>query len=90
MSMRRANRKDARPGWVRVVYGRLPGWPEDIIYIHGGEGATKRHSRVLNTILNARPFETLGDRRSGLDMLRESFDIETIDIRIKAKAPEAE
>lgn len=85
--MIRATRKKAKPGQLRMFYGRLPDDSAPDICYSWGEGCSKRDGALLNWIIGSkRPPTVEGNplEPSLLDeLVSRGYDLSTLEFSIK-------
>ena len=85
--MKRWRAPRAKPGELKVQWGKLPQDSPDMIFCHGGGGANKRDSALLHWVLaGQRPNIRGGFDDSLFDELeKRGYDLTTLKFSIQKK-----
>lgn len=73
----------AKPGELKIAYGKSEG-DIDLFYCHGGEGASKRDSRMLSHFIEGTTYFEGRNLRQELEY--RGYDITTLKFSIQRKA----
>lgn len=88
--MTRATRKKAKPGQLRMFYGRLPNDSAADVCTAWGDGCSSRDAKLLNWIMcSERPPSMSGElwNRSLIEELKDrGYDLDTLEFSIKKRA----
>jgi hypothetical protein len=75
----------AKPNELKVTYGKADG-DVDLFYCHGGEGATRRDSKMLMQFFEG--FEYFDGRNLRQELIERGYDIATLKFSIMKKDDE--
>jgi len=81
--MKRWRTPKARPGELKVSYGKEPHDIPDIFYCYGGEGATSSDSRMLSNFFEG--TKGLFGRNLRQELEHRGYDITTMKFSIQHK-----
>jgi hypothetical protein len=85
----RATRKKARPGELRMFYGRLPDDSSPDVCFAWGDGCSKRDGALLHWIIGSKRAPAVPGREWEPSLIEElesrGYDLSTISFSIKKK-----
>ena len=83
--MKRFRLPSAKPGELKVAFGKEPHYNPDLFYCHGGDGATSQDGQMLGLFFER--TDGLWDRTLRKELEARGYDITTLKFTIKKKPP---
>lgn len=81
--MKRWRTPKAKPGELKIAYGKERGCNPDLYYCHGGDGAHKCDSRMLSHFIEGVTY--FDDRNLRQELEHRGYDITTLKLTIQVK-----
>lgn len=75
-----------KPGQLKVSYGKIPHENPDVLYSHGGNGASRPDARLLSHFFEGITY--LEGRSLRQELEHRGYDIKTMKFTIQVKKPQ--